>query len=106
MERRETDRYEVDLPLSFSGNEIAGGGSVISLSKDGCAVKSEESVPPHAFLALRVQLPEPNAPLKVEVAHVRWSNMSAFGLEFVHLHAEESARLQRFILWLQTTQNN
>lgn len=105
MERRETVRYEVELPLSFSGNEIAGGGIVISLSKDGCAVKTEESVPPHSFVALRLQLPEPNAPLKVEVAHVRWTNMSSFGLEFVHLHAEEQERLHRFIQWLQTTQN-
>lgn len=106
MERRETLRYEVELPLSFSGNEIAGGGIVTSLSKEGCAVKSEESVPAHSFVALRVQLPEPNAPLKIEVAQVRWTNMSAFGLEFVHLHAEELERLHRFILWLQTTQNN
>ena len=106
MERRETIRYEVELPLSFSGSEVAGGGIVTSLSKEGCAVKSEESVPAHAFVALRVQLPEPNAPLKIEVAHVRWTNMSSFGLEFVHLHAEELERLKRFILWLQTTQNN
>ena len=94
-ERREAPRYEVELPLAFSGNEIAGGGIVTSLSKEGCAVKSEESVPPHSFVALRVQLPDPNAPLKVEVAHVRWSNVSTFGLEFVHLHAEEQERLQR-----------
>jgi c-di-GMP-binding flagellar brake protein YcgR len=105
-ERREAARYEVELPLSFSGNEIAGGGIVTSLSKEGCAVKSEESVPPHSFIALRVQLPDPNAPLKVEVAHVRWSNVSTFGLEFIHLHAEEQERLHRFIIWLQTTQNN
>ncbi len=106
MERREAVRYEVELPFSFSGSEVAGGGIVTSLSRDGCAVKSDESVPAHAFIALRVQLPEPNAPLKVEVAQVRWTNMSSFGLEFIHLHAEELERLQRFILWLRNTQNN
>ena len=44
MERREDVRYEVDLPLAFSGSEIAGGGMVISLSKEGCAVRSEEAI--------------------------------------------------------------
>jgi c-di-GMP-binding flagellar brake protein YcgR len=106
MDRREACRYEVALPLSFSGTDIAGGGIVTSLSEDGCAVESEESVPAQAFMALRVQLPEPNTPLKVEVAQVRWTNMSIFGVEFVHLHAEEQERLRRFLHWLQTTQNN
>ena len=106
MERREDVRYEVDLPLAFSGSEIAGGGMVISLSKEGCAVRSEEAILAHTFLALRLQLPEPNAPLKVEVAEVRWTNMSCFGVEFVHLHAAELERLHRFIDWLKSTQNN
>ena len=29
-----------------------------------------------------------------------------FGLVFVHVHAEERARLQRFVDWLKRTQNN
>lgn len=106
MERRDTPRYEVDVPLTFSGNEIAGGGMVTSLSKEGCHVLSEESMPSHAYLALRLQLPDPHEPLKVEVAEVRWANATGFGLSFVHLHAEEQERLGRFISWLRRTQNN
>ena len=45
-------------------------------------------------------------PLTVEVAEVRWTNATGFGLVFVHVHDEEHARLQRFIDWLKRTQNN
>jgi hypothetical protein len=106
VERRDTPRYEVEVPLTFSGNEIAGGGLVTSLSKDGCHVVSEESLPARAYVALRLQLPEPHEPLKIEVAEVRWADAAGFGLSFVHLHAEEQERLGRFIAWLKRTQNN
>jgi hypothetical protein len=42
----------------------------------------------------------------VEVAEVRWTNATGFGLVFVHVHDEEHARLQRFIDWLKRTHNN
>jgi hypothetical protein len=106
VEKRKCTRFEVQLPFSFSGSEAAGGGLVTSLSKDGCSVVSDESVRPNAFLALRLQLPEQYAPLKVEVAEVRWVNGMRFGLEFRHLRAEEQERLRRFITWVETTQNN
>ncbi len=106
MDKRKLPRYEVQLPLSFSGDEVAGGGVVTSLSKEGCTVASEELVQPHAFLALHLQLPEQYAPLKVEVAEVRWVSGMGFGLEFIQLRAEERERLQRFIKILETSQNN
>ncbi|MGH7227669.1 MAG: PilZ domain-containing protein [Nitrospiraceae bacterium] len=106
MERRKLPRYEVQLPVAFAGNEGAGVGLVINLSNEGCTVASEELVLPHAFLALRLQLPEQDEPLKVEVAEVRWGTGLAFGLEFVQLRAEEQERLQRFITVLEASQNN
>jgi hypothetical protein len=106
VEKRKSVRYEVQLPLSFSGNEVAGGGLVTSLSKKGCSVTSEEPGRANTFLALHLQLPEQYAPLRVEVAEVRWSSGSGFGLAFMHLRAEEEERMRRFISWLETTQNN
>lgn len=106
VERRKLPRYEVQLPVSFSGNEVAGGGVVTNLSKEGCTVASEELVLPHAFLELRLQLSEQDAPLKVEVAEVRWGSGMGFGLEFIQLRAEEQERLQRFITFLEASQNN
>jgi len=106
VERRKLPRYEVQLPVAFAGNEGSGVGFVTNLSKEGCTVASEELVLPHAFLALRLQLPEQDEPLKVEVAEVRWGSGMAFGLEFIQLRAEERERLQRFITFLEASQNN
>lgn len=77
-----------------------------SLSKEGCAVASEEMVPAYTFLALHLQLPEQHVPLKVEVAEVRWVSGIGFGLQFLQLRAEEQERLQRFIKTLESSQNN
>ncbi|MBA2486638.1 MAG: PilZ domain-containing protein [Nitrospira sp.] len=106
MERRDSSRYEIEVPLTFSGSDIAGSGLVTSLSQEGCHVVSEESLPTRACLALHVEFPAPYEPLTVEVAEVRWTNATGFGLVFVHVHAEEHARLQRFIDWLTRIQNN
>jgi len=106
VERRDTPRYEIKVPLTFSGHAIDGSGLVTNLSKDGCHVTSEESLPMRANLSLHVQFPAPYEPLTVEVAEVRWTNATGFGLVFVHVHDEEHARLQRFIDWLKRTQNN
>jgi hypothetical protein len=106
VEKRKSVRYEVQLSLSFSGSEVAGGGLVTSLSKEGCSVTSEEPVRPKTYLTLRLQLPEQRPPLRIEAAEVRWSSGSGFGLEFMHLRAEEQERLRRYITWLETTQNN
>jgi hypothetical protein len=106
VEKRKVPRYEVQLPVSFSGNDVARGGLVTNLSTEGCTVASEELVLPHTFLALRLQLLEQYEPLKVEVAEVRWASGLGFGLEFIQLRAEEQERLQRFIKMLKASQNN
>ena len=106
MEKRKCQRFDFQLPVSFSGNGAAGGGLVTNLSKEGCAVASEEPVRPATFLALRLRLPEQYSSLRIEVAEVRWTNPGGFGLQFLHLRAEEQERLHRFINVLEASQNN
>lgn len=106
MDRRKCQRFEVQLPASFSGNDEAGGGLVTNLSKDGCGVVSEEPVLSATFLALRIQLPGRHFPLRVEAAEVRWTSGAGFGLEFRHLRAEEQERFHRFIAALEAGRNN
>ena len=72
---------------------IAGSGLVTSLSNEGCHVVSEDSLPARACLSLHVEFPAPYEPLTVEVAEVRWTNATGFGLVFVHVHDEEQTRL-------------
>ncbi len=106
MEQRKHQRFDFQLPVSFSGGDAAGGGLITNLSTEGCAIVSKEPVRPTTFLALRLRLPEHSSSLRVEAAEVRWANARGFGLRFIHLRAEEQERLQRFITVLEAGQNN
>ena len=97
MEKRDYARFAVELPVSLSGSGVAGGGLVSGLSARGCTVVSDELIQAGTTLALHIQLPGQYAPLKVDLAEVRWAQGREFGLEFVRLRLEEKARLQRFI---------
>jgi PilZ domain len=101
MEKREFARVVVELPISFSGNGLAGGGLVSGLSPRGCMLASDELILPGATLALHIQLPDQYAPLKVDLAEVRWAQGRECGLEFVRLRLEEKQRLGRFLSALQ-----
>jgi len=97
MEKREYPRVTVQLPVSLSSSGVAGGGLVTGLSARGCTVVSDELIQTGTSLALHIQLPEQYAPLKVDLAEVRWAQGREFGLEFLRLRLEEKTRLQRFL---------
>ena len=78
MERRDSPRYEIEVPLIFSGKAVAGGGLITSLSQEGCHVVSEESLAARARLALQIEFPPPYEPMTVEVAEVRWTDATGF----------------------------
>jgi hypothetical protein len=97
MERREFPRVAVELPVSFSGGGVAGGGLVSGLSARGCTVVSDELILPGTTLALHIQLPEQYAPLKVDLAEARWAQGRECGLEFMRVRLEDKERLLRFL---------
>ena len=97
MEKRESARYAVELPVSFSGTKAAGGGMTRALSAHGCTVVSDDLVQPQTSVALRIELPGQYAPLKVDLAEVRWVRGQEFGLEFQRLRLEERKRLEQFL---------
>lgn len=97
MERREYPRVAIQFPVSLSSNVVAGGGLVTGLSARGCTVVSDELIQTGTSLALQIQLPEQYAPLKVDLAEVRWAQGREFGLEFTRLRLEEKTRLHRFL---------
>jgi len=97
MDRRESRRYKVQLPVAFSGDRIAGKGTVCNLGTRGCAVKSGHTLKVGAFVELRIDVPTLDAPLLVDLAVVRWSVGQEFGLDFLQLRPEEQKRLKRFV---------
>jgi hypothetical protein len=104
MERREFARVAVELPVSLSGDGVAGGGLISGLSIRGCTVVSDELILPATTLAMHIQLPGQYAPLKVDLAEVRWAQGRECGLEFLRLRLEEKQRLQQFLSALQRVQ--
>ncbi len=101
MEQRKALRFAVGLPISFSSDEVAGGGVVFSLSRVGCTVFSGENVQPGTYLVLRLHLPEEYSPLKVDLAVVHWATGWEFGTEFIRLRTEERERLKRLVTSLE-----
>ena len=97
MERRESPRFAVELPISFSGNEVAGGGIVSSLSTEGCTITSEEKVQPGTYLVLHIHLSEQYSSLGIELAVVRWSTGQEMGLEFLRMASQERQRLSQIL---------
>ncbi len=102
MEQRRSSRFTVQLPMSFSGNDVAGSGLVWSLSHGGCTVVSEESVQSGTPLVLHLHLAEQCSPFKIGLAVVRWSTGGEFGLEFLRLASHERERLHGLVASLET----
>ena len=104
-ERRGYPRFRVQFPMSFSGDDIEGEGTVIDLSKRGwkaTVVISSQSVRPGTYLKLRLYLPDQAAPIDVDWAAVRWAKGQEFGLEFLMMGSEAEERLRRFVTAFET----
>lgn len=94
MEHRQTPRFRVQFRSTFSAPCVVGGeGHLVDLSLGGCRVDSDIAVPPGTELELRFYWPKEALPIAVEVAAVRWGRGREFGVEFLHLRAQEEDRL-------------
>jgi hypothetical protein len=101
MEKRESPRFAVELPASFSGTGANGGGLVSRLSTGGCTIASDDPVQAGTFLVLHIQFPAQYSPLKVDLAEVRWVKGREFGLKFIRLRKEEKDRLRKLLHYLK-----
>ncbi len=97
MERRKHFRYEISLPVSFSGEGLDGNGRVLNLSKRGCVIESDMNPSEGDYLVVLVHLPGRETPMRVDAAAVRWTRGRHFGLEFLYKRPEEGSRLNNFI---------
>ncbi len=103
-ERRGYPRFRVQFPTCFSGDDIAGEGTVIDISKRGwkaTVVTSSQSVRPGTYLKLRLSRPDQAPPMDVKRAAVRWAKGREFGLEFLMIGSEAEERLHRLVTSLE-----
>jgi len=84
MDLRKPTHFQVNLPVSFSGDRVAGEGTVYNLSTGGC--KAEQ-----------------DSPITVAVAAVRWAMGRDFGVEFISLPADDQEHLRRYLQTLETS---
>jgi len=98
MEMRSKPRIPVQFPISFSGDQVAGRGTVINLSAGGAGIESDKNVQKGTFLDLHVHLPgHEGTILEVDLAAVRWAAGNRFGVEFLRIRTEEQQRLNQLV---------
>ena len=101
MHVRYARRYPLQCPISFTGDQLVGEGTVLNVSLGGWKVASAQPVHPGSCFALKIALPDQHAPMKIELATVRWATGQEFGLESVHTDPQAKARLSRLISSLE-----
>ena len=103
MKGRKHTRFAVQLPVSFKGDRLSDGGTILNLSEEGCAITSETVAAVAAYLQIMMQLRAGEEPVQVDLAAVRWSSATRFGVEFIKIRHEEEERLKKFVKALETT---
>ena len=102
MQERKHVRFAVQRPVSFSGDLVAGTGTILNISRQGCAITSDTVAETEAYLQLNLQLLEEDDPVQVDLAAVRWSRAKRFGVEFIKMPPDVGERLRQFVKLLES----
>jgi hypothetical protein len=102
MQERKHVRFAVQRPVSFSGDFVVGTGTILNISRQGCAIVSDTIAEAQAYLQLQVQLLEEEEPVQVDLAAVRWSSAKRFGVEFIKMPQDVGERLREFVKLLES----
>lgn len=98
---REFERLRVRFPASFRSayldQDIAGEGTLVTLSIRGCGLISPAPPAKGTLLRLHIHYAEAEAPIEVDVAVVRSSTHRQQGIEFLHQQPNEEDRLRRLL---------
>lgn len=103
MEGRKHTRFAVQLPVSFSGEQLSERGTILNVSAEGCAITSDTVAGAAVYLQLTMQLREREEPVQVDLAAVRWVSATRFGVEFIRIRPDEGERLKKFVKTLEST---
>src|SRR5262249_28913742 len=97
MTRRYSERIEVNCRSIFTMGSMVGEGEVLDLSNPGCLIESTALVNKGESMHLKIFLRGPKAPLTIDLAVVRWTNGSRFGVEFIKMSEVDRAQLTSFL---------
>jgi len=102
MKGRKHTRFAVQLPVSFKGDQLSEG-TILNVSEEGCAITAETIADVAAYLQMLMHLRAGEEPIQVDLAAVRWSSATRFGVEFIKIRPEEEGRLKKFVKALEST---
>jgi len=95
--RREYVRFPVWFQLTFSGQQVSGVGTVVNLSRQGCAIETITPIPPGELFHLRIHEPDGHPLFEIEAAAVLYivdrKHERTVGVEFVRIQEREMQRL-------------
>jgi hypothetical protein len=100
VEKRNNRRFQVSLPISFTGIE-KGIGIVRNLSKGGCQMESTATITARDSLIMHLTLSPDEAPLMIEAASVRRYDEHLFSVAFLVMDMKEQERLRLYLSNLQ-----
>jgi hypothetical protein len=101
-DRRDKRRFEISLDATWDGSRGTYDARISDLSETGCYVDAINETLPGEILRLKVKLPSGDwLEVNGEVAHSFTS--VGFGLRFVDLDSEQSAKLKALLKYLETS---
>lgn len=103
-DKRKFSRHHIELPVTFTGDQVSDHGRVLDLSVGGCRVKSAAAIFSGEFIGMLIELPGRDMPLAIGLAIVRWSSEQGFGVEFIRMERDQQALLHRLTQKLELSE--
>ena len=98
--RRQYRRFQTNLPVSFSWEDLPGEGVVTNLALGGCRLKSDLELIEKSSLQLKLQLPGEHPAIRVDTAVVRAAQTLSASLSFSRVAGDQRKRLRKFLIRL------
>ena len=102
-EKREYQRFAVDIPATFQGEQNNGKGRITTLAIRGACLETESRLEHGTRVSLTLSLPGMHPPVEIETAVVRAALGKRFGLEFLEIDSLDDERLRSHIETLIVT---
>ena len=94
MQPRTRSRIKVDYPVTFTGDQLSGSGTLTNLTISGAEIQIQTDFPIGSHLCLRVETTGARPPIMISLAVVCWKRSDRFGLEFVRFDGQSKQQLE------------
>ena len=96
-----TNRYSVHLRIDIRPMQLStfteGKGTTMAMSSSGCEMTSDMICYEGQDLEVRLHVPNLDWPLRIEQARVLWVRGNALGMQFLRMHAGDTAKLRELL---------